>query len=626
MSTNSDYPTHPTPPSDGVEGFPLPAHSTAPEPPNGEDNVIEFVSPNDPFADLQTREATAIPEPSGMSALLPTPGLGGALGWCVLFGLFAGLAAIPSYLFTKLVLADKSMPVMAFVSSSLATCFVAIALVHNLFGSHRRQYLAVRRISLLHLLLVILIIPPQFLLVAETVNWATQVLDPEQKRPSPDDHAIRHAEARLARSSSFSDLTEKMYREMAVEPWWLILLAGCLLPAVGEEAFCRGFLGRGLVGRYGVIVGIPITALLFGLLHIEPVRICAMTVAGIVLHIVYLTTRSYWAPVLLHALHNGLVFATMRLAESRKMDITGMYGDEHLPPVLVAAAGFALLALLLLLYRTRTRWVLADGQVWSPGYVSAEMPPVELAANARLGSPGQAWAWSAVVVYSAFTIVAVVEVDPGTPRTAWSYNERGNQRLAREEFDAAISDYTEAIRLDSRYAWAYANRGLTLIKKERYAEAIPDLDQAIGLDRSLADAYLNRGIAHHQLGHHDLAFADYAQVLRLKPDDMLALHNRGVIYFLKGEDDRAIADFTAVLEHEPANADACLQRGHAYLIKHRWQEAVRDLSAAVRLEPKNADAYYLRSFARESQGDKAGAEADRREAERIDPGIAAKFR
>ena len=605
MSTNSDYPILPTPPSDGLEAVSLPSHSTDPEPPNVEGSVIELLTPDGPSADDQSPEDAAIPEPAVMSVTppLPTPGLGGALGWWVLFGLFAGLAAIPSYLFTKLVLADKSMPVMAFVSSSLATCFVAIALVHNLFGSHRGRHLAVRRVSLVHLLLVILIVPPHFLLVAETVNWATQVLDPERKPVRPDEHAIRHDEARLARSSSFSDLTEKMYREMAVEPWWLILLTGCLLPAVGEEAFCRGFLGRGLVARYGVIVGIPITALLFGLLHIEPVRICAMTVAGIVLHIVYLTTRSYWAPVLLHALHNGLVFATIRLGESGTMDITGTYGDEHLPPVLVAGAGIAVLALLLLLYRTRTRWVLADGQVWSPGYVSAEMPHLELAATARLGSPGQAWAWTAVLVYFAFTMVAVFEMDPGTPHTAWSYNERGNQRLARGEFDAAISDYTEAIRLDSRNVWAYANRGLALLKKESYAEAIPDLDHAIGLDPSLADTYLHRGMAHHQLGHHDLALADYTQVLRLKPDDVPALHNRGLISFLKGENDRAIADFTAVLEQESANADAYFRRGYAYLIKHRWQEAVRDLSTAVRLEPKNADAYYLRSFARQSQGE-----------------------
>jgi tetratricopeptide (TPR) repeat protein len=628
MSTNSDYPIPPAPSFDGAEAPPAPSSIPAPTPPGLEGSITEPGSSDQLFTGDLPPDAASIPEPPAIPAAPPppTPGIAGALGWCLLLSIYAGLATAPGYLLLKLVLPDKSTPVLLFVSSSIATCFVALALVKKSFGSQRRRRLAVRRVSLFHLVLVVLMVPPLFLVVAETVNCAAQILDPERQQVSAGEHAARRAEARLARTSAFSDWTEKMYREMAAQPWWLILLAGCLLPAVGEEAFCRGFLGRGLVARYGLVVGILVTSVLFGLLHVDPVQICATTVAGVGLHIVYLTTRTYWAPVMLHALHNSLVFVAIRLGEDAQFDITGQYEDGHLSPLSIAAAGAALLALLLLLYRTRTRWVLEDGQDWSPGYVSAEMPPAELAATARLGSPGQVSLWTAGIVYLTFAMVALVLADPDTPHTAWSYNERGNKRLDRGEFDAAIADCTDALRLDPNYAWAYGNRGLGLIKKKRYAEAIPDLDQAIRLEPTLADAYLNRGLARQQLGQYDSAIADYARVLRLKPDDVLAQYNRGLVYYLKGEDDQAIADFTAVLQREPANADACFRRGHAYLTKNRWEEAIRDFTTAIRLEPKNAGAYYLRGIALESTGDKAGAEADRREAERIDPDIAEKFK
>ena len=60
--------------------------------------------------------------------------------------------------------------------------------------------------------------------------------------------------------------------ERLPSPWWLLLVAGCILPGFGEEIFFRGFLSRGLVGRHGVIGGTLIASLLFGLIHVDPVQ------------------------------------------------------------------------------------------------------------------------------------------------------------------------------------------------------------------------------------------------------------------------------------------------------------------------------------------------------------------
>src|SRR5262249_44984257 len=154
-----------------------------------------------------------------------------------------------------------------------------------------------------------------------------------------------------------------------------------------------------------------------------------------------------WAPVLLHALNNALVLAGTRLAQDAGLDLAGQYDAPHLAPSSVLAAGAAVLLLFFLFYRTRTRWLLPGGGEWSPGYVTAEMPPVGIEAVARSPRPGRVTLLAGAVGYLAFAGVAVYHAAPGDPRSAWGYNERGNRHLERGKFDEAIADYTEAIRL-----------------------------------------------------------------------------------------------------------------------------------------------------------------------------------
>jgi tetratricopeptide (TPR) repeat protein len=50
------------------------------------------------------------------------------------------------------------------------------------------------------------------------------------------------------------------------------------------------------------------------------------------------------------------------------------------------------------------------------------------------------------------------------------------------DYDRAIADLTEAIRLDPKYVWAYASRGEAYRMKGDYDRAIADLTEAIRLD------------------------------------------------------------------------------------------------------------------------------------------------
>jgi membrane protease YdiL (CAAX protease family)/Flp pilus assembly protein TadD len=540
------------------------------------------------------------------------------MGWCLLLGLLAGLAFIPSYVVVHLFLSSSPAPVRYFVTGSLATFVAAVCLVGRLSETQIHQQLALRPASARHLLLVVFLAPPLALLSTEAANGATRFFPSGISETATTDPAAPPS-ARVGLPG-----WEEMVREMARQPWWLILLAGCLLPALGEEAFCRGFLGRGLVARYGPVLGVLLTSLLFGLLHIDPVHACATAVGGIGLHVVYLTTRSLWAPILLHALHNALMFAETRLAQDTHLDLTGQYEAPHLAPSLVLAAAAAVSLLFFLFYRTRTRWLRPDGEEWSPGYVSAEMPPPGVEATACLARPGRGPLLGVAAGYLAFAGVALSHAFPGTPRGAWGYVERGNQHLKRGELDDAIADYTEAIRLVPNDPSAYFNRGLARFNKGQHAEALPDFDRAIELDPKMADAYLYRGMARHNLRRHDKALADYSQALRLDPEEVLAYTNRARIRFSRQDLDGALADLDEALRRKPV-ADTLVLRGHLHLRKDAADKAIRDFTEAIRTEPRNAVAFYLRGFAYQARGEDARALDDFKEAARLDPNVAKRF-
>ena len=69
--------------------------------------------------------------------------------------------------------------------------------------------------------------------------------------------------------------------------------------------------------------------------------------------------------------------------------------------------------------------------------------------------------------------------DPDHPH-AWL--ERGYLKSRQGQYEGAIADYDQAIRLDPRNAGAYANRSLAKSELGRHDEALEDLDQAMRLD------------------------------------------------------------------------------------------------------------------------------------------------
>ena len=158
----------------------------------------------------------------------------------------------------------------------------------------------------------------------------------------------------------------------------------------------------------------------------------------------------------------------------------------------------------------------------------------------------------------------------------------------RGEYDRAIADYNDAIRLDPKYAFAYNGRGNAYNGKGEYDRAIADYSEAIQLDPNDRLPYNNRGNAYKDTGEFDRAIADYNDAIRLDPKYVNAYTGRGNAYQAKGDYDHAIADYNEAIKIDPRNLNAYFSRGRADLYSRALPKALVDLNQASEISPRYA--------------------------------------
>jgi tetratricopeptide (TPR) repeat protein len=204
-------------------------------------------------------------------------------------------------------------------------------------------------------------------------------------------------------------------------------------------------------------------------------------------------------------------------------------------------------------------------------------------------------------------------------------NNRGDAWYAKREYDQAIADYGEAIRLDPKYAVAYRSRGDAWRAKREYDQAIADYDQAILLNPRDDVAYNNRGLAWAAKQEYDKAIADYGEAIRLDPKYAPSYDNRGDAWRAKREYDKAIADYDQAIRLDPKYATAYNDRGRAWRAKQEYNKAIADYDQAILLNPRDDVAYNNRGLAWYAKQEYDKAIADFSEAIRLDPKYAPSY-
>ncbi len=237
--------------------------------------------------------------------------------------------------------------------------FTIFGIVLIRLGSHRRRAIPIHLPSSWHVLLTFLWVLPLSVLCGQLgmyagVGWEMLA----EQIPS-------------IRGMDDLNIMESIGDVIAGMPHWLVYLLIAVCPAVSEELLFRVLIGRGLVARHGVVIGIGLTTLLFAAVHLHPVHIIALLPLSVAIHVSYLASRSIWIPMLAHFLNNSLaVGVVLNMDADAAAEAAALEG--FLPWWATLAAALLSLMIGWVYWQTRFTWSDDDQKIMPEPFVSAD--------------------------------------------------------------------------------------------------------------------------------------------------------------------------------------------------------------------------------------------------------------
>lgn len=124
----------------------------------------------------------------------------------------------------------------------------------------------------------------------------------------------------------------------------------------------------------------------------------------------------------------------------------------------------------------------------------------------------------------------------------------GRMHLFLKEYEAAVAEFTRAIRISPYLAEAYGGRGAAYAGLGDVERALADYDRAIQYDPRLIPPFIQRARLRTESGDYEGALEDLNRVMELHPSDPEIYLHRGVCFLKQGLSSDATADFHRVLK------------------------------------------------------------------------------
>lgn len=136
---------------------------------------------------------------------------------------------------------------------------------------------------------------------------------------------------------------------------------------------------------------------------------------------------------------------------------------------------------------------------------------------------------------------------------AEGHYEKGIEYASEGRFVQAREEFKEAIYIDPRHspsksalkaiedafamklrkeAVMHNFKGAALANKGMRDESITEFTKAIKIDSKYADAFSNRGDAYYEKGQYDRAISDFTKAIEIDPKHAMSYDNRGFVYMM----------------------------------------------------------------------------------------------
>ena len=174
---------------------------------------------------------------------------------------------------------------------------------------------------------------------------------------------------------------------------------------------------------------------------------------------------------------------------------------------------------------------------------------------------------------------------------ALEHFERGNGFAKEKDWDKAIEEFTEAIRLDPKFAASYKNRDKA-IEEKQWNKTKAEFSEAIRLGPNVAASSSKSAVAsaqeHFDRGNKfikkkdwDNAIAEFTEAIKLDPYFAASYYNRGKVHNANGSYGKAIFDYTRAIDLTfPTCMSAYDGRRDAYEKKGNPNKALDDFASA----------------------------------------------
>ena len=169
-----------------------------------------------------------------------------------------------------------------------------------------------------------------------------------------------------------------------------------------------------------------------------------------------------------------------------------------------------------------------------------------------------------------------------------------NRTLAWKD---SISLWTDVIDKNPQCAQAFTNRAFMYNEKMEYDNAVNDLTEGLKIDSTDAkrlNFYASRAFLYKKMGRFELALSDYSSAIRKNPGDVKLFFARGVLYTDNLEKyDSGISDFKRYLRSYPDDNNCNMNLGIAYYYNSKFDSAVTCFLKSVELNPANGKAHSM---------------------------------
>ena len=149
---------------------------------------------------------------------------------------------------------------------------------------------------------------------------------------------------------------------------------------------------------------------------------------------------------------------------------------------------------------------------------------------------------------------------PKEAKEANKLAREGAEASKNQDFDKAVELLRKATDLDHKYAdelaAVYQQRAYADATNQQFQDAVNDYSEAIKLKPDDSRIYEQRAAVEMKLNDMDKALADYSEAIKLKPNEVRYYGYRSYIYEVKGDIKNSMADTDKVLKLDPKNQEA----------------------------------------------------------------------